>query len=161
MNKTSLIISIVAVILFVAVVVYIWLTIKRSKEHKPDFGNHGTENHQQDNNNDEPIPTCDVEPEPDPIDSNKYFFNIHKYTSLKGNEGFCVICSAVIKLHTYHIVCINSFYPYIKSYTEKAIKCIKTPFAYEHMTVEEFKQKGSSNFERVGEYVGPLEPRER
>lgn len=160
MDKTSLIISLIAVILFIAVVVYIWLTIKRSKEHKPDFGNHQPENHQQDSNDDEPIPNCGVEPEPDPIDRNKYFFNIHKYTSAKGNEVFCVMCSAVINLHTYHVICSNSFYPYLRSYTQKAVELIKAPFADDHMTVEEFKQKGSSHFERVGEYVGPLELRE-
>ena len=32
---------------------------------------------------------------------NKYFFNIHKYTSKKGREMFCIVCSAVINNENY------------------------------------------------------------
>ena len=53
----------------------------------------------------------------DEVLPNKYFFNVHKYTSKKGKEMFCVVCSAVINNDNYRIIVKNSYYPYIKSYT--------------------------------------------
>lgn len=84
---------------------------------------------------------------------NKYFFNIHKYTSKKGREMFCVICSAVINNENYRIIVKNSYYPYLGSYTLTLMNKIESMFEDNGMSVEEFIKLGSINFVGVGEIV--------
>lgn len=93
----------------------------------------------------------------DPTDdlNNKYFFNIHKYTSKKGRNIYCVVCNAVIKFHNYRVVVENSYYPYVGSYTRKAANTIASKYT-QNMTPEEFLKTGSTDFERVGEIVDAL-----
>lgn len=96
------------------------------------------------------IPKCDE------ILPNRYFFNIHKYTSKKGREMFCIVCSAVINYENYRIVVKNSYYPYIKSYTTTMVDKIRLMFEDDKMSVEEFMKLGSTNFVGVGEIVESL-----
>ena len=93
------------------------------------------------------IPKCD-ESLP-----NKYFFNVHKYTSKKGRQMFCVVCSAVINNENYRIIVKNSYYPYIKSYTTTIAEKIRLMFENDKMSVEDFIKLGSTNFVGVGEIV--------
>lgn len=96
-------------------------------------------------------------PQEDPVDAlpNKYFFNIHKYTTARNRSIYCVVCNAVIKGHNYRIVVRNSFYPYIGSYTKNL--CAKIASKYtDTMTVEEFLKTGSNKFDRVGKIVDAL-----
>lgn len=93
------------------------------------------------------IPKCDE------VLPNKYFFNIHKYTSKKGKEMFCVICSAVINNENYRIIVKNSYYPYLGSYTLTLMNKIKSMFEDKKMSVEEFLKLGSVNFTNLGEIV--------
>lgn len=92
----------------------------------------------------------------DEVLPNKYFFNIHKYTSKKGREMFCVVCSAVINNDNYRIIVKNSYYPYIKSYTIAIADRIRLMFENNNMTVDEFMKLGSTNFIGVGEIVESL-----
>ena len=98
---------------------------------------------------------CRIPKEVDEVLPNKYFFNIHKYTSKKGRNIYCVVCNAVIKSHNYRVVVENSYYPYVGSYTRKAANTIASKYT-ENMTPEEFLKTGSTNFERVGEIVDTL-----
>lgn len=84
---------------------------------------------------------------------NKYFFNVHKYTSKKGREMFCVVCSAVINNENYRIIVKNSYYPYIKSYTVTIAEKIRLMFENDKMSVEDFIKLGSTNFVGVGDIV--------
>ena len=84
---------------------------------------------------------------------NKYFFNIHKYTSKKGREMFCVVCSAIINSENYRIIVKNSYYPYIKSYTTTIADKIRLMFENDKMSVEDFIKLGSTNFVGVGDIV--------
>lgn len=93
------------------------------------------------------IPKCDE------VLPNKYFFNVHKYTSKKGREMFCVVCSAVINNSNYRIIVKNSYYPYIKSYTTTIADKIRLMFENDKMSVEDFIKLGSTNFVGVGEIV--------
>ena len=93
----------------------------------------------------------------DPFENmlNKYFFNIHRYTTAKNRPIFCVVCNAVINGKNYKIIVSNSFYPYIGSYTKNL--CAKIVSKYtDVMTVEEFLKTGSTKFDRVGEIVDSL-----
>lgn len=92
----------------------------------------------------------------DEVLPNKYFFNIHEYTSKKGREMCCVVCSAVINNENYKIVVKNSYYPYITSYTKNVAKRIIKEFENDKLTVEEFMKLGSSNFTNVGSIVEVL-----
>lgn len=92
----------------------------------------------------------------DEVLPNKYFFNIHKYTSKKGREMFCIVCSAVINNENYRIVVKNSYYPYIKSYTTTMVDKIRLMFEDNKMSVEDFIKFGSTNFVGVGEIVESL-----
>lgn len=92
----------------------------------------------------------------DEVLSNKYFFNIHKYTSKKDKEMFCVVCSAVINNENYRIIVKNSYYPYIKSYTTTMVDKIRLMFEDDKMSVEDFIKLGSTNFVGVGEIVESL-----
>lgn len=96
------------------------------------------------------IPKCD-EALP-----NKYFFNIHKYTSKKGRKMFCVVCSAVINNENYRIIVKNSYYPYIKSYTTTIADKIRLMFENDKMSVEDFIKLGSTNFVGIGDIVESL-----
>ena len=91
------------------------------------------------------------EPEP-----NKYFFNIHKYTSSRGKEMYCVVCSAVINNDNYRIIVKNTYYPYIGSYTSTLTNKIKSIFEDDKMSVEKFLKLGSVNFNNVGGIVDAL-----
>lgn len=84
---------------------------------------------------------------------NKYFFNIHKYTSKKGREMFCVVCSAIINNENYRIIVKNSYYPYIKSYTITIADKIRLMFENDKMSIYEFMKLGSTNFVGVGDIV--------
>lgn len=114
---------------------------------------------------DEPEPELESEvnipehckPQEDPVDSlsNKYFFNIHKYTTAKNRSIFCVVCNAVIKGSNYKIIVANSYYPYIGSYTKNL--CAKIASKYtDAMTVEEFLKTGSTKFDRIGGIIDAL-----
>jgi len=96
---------------------------------------------------------CRIPKEADEVLPNKYFFNVHKYTSKKGREMFCVVCSAVINNENYRIIVKNSYYPYIKSYTTTLADKIRLMFENDKMSVEEFMKLGSTNFTGVGEIV--------
>lgn len=96
------------------------------------------------------IPKCDE------VLPNKYFFNVHKYTSKKGREMFCVVCSAIINNENYRIIVKNSYYPYIKSYTTTIADKIRLMFEDNKMSVEDFIKLGSTNFVGVGEIVESL-----
>ena len=84
---------------------------------------------------------------------NKYFFNIHKYTSSTGKKMYCVVCSAVINDENHRIIVKNSYYPYLGSYTITLMNRIKSMFEDDKMSVEEFRKLGSVNFTNVGEIV--------
>ena len=84
---------------------------------------------------------------------NKYFFNIHKYTSSTGKKMYCVVCSAVINDENHRIIVKNSYYPYLGSYTIILMNRIESMFEDDKMSVEEFKKLGSVNFTNVGEIV--------
>lgn len=92
----------------------------------------------------------------DEVLPNKYFFNVHKYTSKKGREMFCVVCSAVINNENYRIIVKNTYYPYLKSYTITVADNIRLMFENDKMSVEEFTKLGSTNFVGVGEIVESL-----
>lgn len=96
------------------------------------------------------IPKCDE------VLPNKYFFNVHKYTSKKGREMFCVVCSAVINNENYRIIVKNSYYPYIKSYTTTIADKIRLMFEDDRMSVEDFIKLGSTNFVGIGDIVESL-----
>ena len=87
--------------------------------------------------------------------TNKYFFNVHKYTTVRNRTMYCVVCSAVIKGHNYKIIVANSFYPYRGSYTKTLWRTIVSKYS-DNMTVEEFLKTGSTKFNRVGEIVDSL-----
>lgn len=99
---------------------------------------------------------CRIPKQAEEILPNKYFFNIHKYTSKKGREMFCVVCSAIINNKNYRIIVKNSYYPYIKSYTTAIADRIRLMFENDKMSVEEFMKLGSTNFVGVGEIVESL-----
>lgn len=99
---------------------------------------------------------CRIPKEAEETLPNKYFFNIHKYTSKKGREMFCVVCSAVINNDNYRIIVKNSYYPYIKSYTIAIADRIRLMFEDNKMSVEDFMKLGSTNFIGVGEIVESL-----
>ena len=84
---------------------------------------------------------------------NKYFFNIHKYTSSTGKKMYCVVCSAVINDENHRIIVKNSYYPYLGSYTITLMNRIESMFEDDKMSVEEFRKLGSVNFTNVGEIV--------
>lgn len=171
MDKVSLIVTLVAIVLLIAILVYITFTIKKSHENKPDFGNQkpdevpwqteviGDDNSVPDEN-ENPKPNCDIEPEPEPLDHNLYVFGIHKYISAIGKEGYCVVCNAVIKCHNYRVICKYSFCPNLSSYTDKVVQRIKNAYSNDKLTVEEFMNSGYSNFDRVGSYVRLLDDNE-
>ena len=94
----------------------------------------------------------------DPLDnlSNKYFFNIHEYTSSKGNKIYCVICSAVIKSLNYRIIVPGSFYPYSSSYTDKVKTKIKSMFT-DCMTSEEFLKLDCGKHTSIGHLIKSLD----
>lgn len=96
-------------------------------------------------------------PQEDPVDNlpNKYFFNIHKYTTARNRPIYCVVCSALIKGHNYRTIVRNSFYPYIGSYTKTLCSKIVSKYS-DSMTVEEFLKTGSNKFDRVGKIVDSL-----
>lgn len=96
-------------------------------------------------------------PQEDPVDNlpNKYFFNIHKYTTARNRTIYCVVCNAVIKGHNYRIIIRNSFYPYIGSYTKTLCSKIVSKYS-DTMTAEEFLKTGSTKFDRVGKVVDAL-----
>ena len=96
-------------------------------------------------------------PGEDPVDNlpNKYFFNIHKYTTVRHRSIFCVVCNAVIKGNNYKVIVANSYYPYIGSYTKNLRSYIVSKYT-SNMTVEEFLKTGSTKFDRVGEIVDSL-----
>lgn len=96
---------------------------------------------------------CRIPKQDEEILPNKYFFNVHKYTSKKGREMFCVVCSAIINNKNYRIIVKNSYYPYIKSYTTTVADKIRLIFENDKMSVEEFMKLGSTNFVGVGEIV--------
>ena len=86
---------------------------------------------------------------------NKYFFNVHKYTTAKNRIIYCVVCNAVIKGKNYKVIVANSYYPYIGSYTKNL--CAKIVSKYtDTMTVEEFLKTGSTKFDRVGVIIDGL-----
>ena len=93
-------------------------------------------------------------PGEDPVDNlpNKYFFNIHTYTTVRHRSIFCVVCNAVIKGNNYKVIVANSYYPYIGSYTKNLRSYIVSKYT-SNMTVEEFLKTGSTKFDRVGEIV--------
>lgn len=93
------------------------------------------------------IPKCDE------ILPNKYFFNIHKYTSSRGKQMYCVVCSAIINNENHRIIVKNSYYPYLGSYTITLMNKIESMFEDDKMSVEEFRKLGSVNFINVGEIV--------
>lgn len=123
----------------------------------------------EDTDESEPEPEEEYEPEPevnipehckpqeDPFDTllNKYFFNIHKYTTAKNRTIYCVVCNAVINGKNYKIIVRNSFYPYIRSYTKNLCIAIASKYS-DTMSVEEFLKTGSTKFDRVGEIVYSL-----
>jgi len=94
----------------------------------------------------------------DPLDNlpNKYFFNIHEYTSLKGNKIYCIVCSAVIKSLNYRIIVPGSFYPYTSSYTEKVKTKIKSMFN-DCMTSEEFLGLDCGKHTSIGHLIKSLD----
>lgn len=96
---------------------------------------------------------CRIPKQDEEILPNKYFFNVHKYTSKKGREMFCVVCSAIINNKNYRIIVKNSYYPYIKSYTTTLADKIRLMFENDKMSVEDFVKLGSTNFTGVGEIV--------
>lgn len=106
----------------------------------------------------EPEPEVNIpehcKPKEDPFDTllNKYFFNIHRYTTNRNRSIFCVVCNAVIDGNNYKVIVANSFYPYIGSYTKTLRSYIVSKYT-SIMTVEEFLKTGSTKFERVGEIV--------
>lgn len=89
----------------------------------------------------------------DKVLPNKYFFNIHKYTSKKGKEMFCVVCNAVINNKNYRVIVKNSYYPYLGSYTLTLMNNIESMFKDDKMSVEDFIKLGSTNFVGVGEIL--------
>lgn len=107
----------------------------------------------------EPEPEVNIpehcKPKEEPVDNlpNKYFFNIHKYTSKRGKQMFCVVCSAVINNENYRIIVKNSYYPYLGSYTLTLMNKIESMFEDKRMNVEEFIKLGSTNFDNLGEIV--------
>jgi hypothetical protein len=96
---------------------------------------------------------CRIPKQAEEVLPNKYFFNVHKYTSRKGREIFCVVCSAIINNKNYRIIVKNSYYPYIKSYTTTLADKIRLMFENDKMSVEDFVKLGSTNFTGVGEIV--------
>ena len=116
---------------------------------------------------DEPEPDAEPEPEvnipehckpqEEPVDNlpNKYFFNVHKYTTARHRSMFCVVCNAVIKGNNYKVIVANSFYPYIGSYTKSLCTYIASKYS-PNMTVDEFFKTGSTKFDRVGAIVDSL-----
>ena len=99
---------------------------------------------------------CRIPKQDEEILPNKYFFNVHKYTSKKGREMFCVVCSTIINNKNYRIIVKNSYYPYIKSYTTAIADRIRLMFENDKMSVEDFIKLGSTNFVGVGEIVESL-----
>ena len=98
---------------------------------------------------------CRIPKEPDEIFPNKYFFNIHKYTTARNRIIYCVVCNAVINGKNYKVIVANSYYPYIGSYTKNL--CAKIISKYtDTMTVEEFLKTGSTKFDRVGVIIDSL-----
>lgn len=98
---------------------------------------------------------CRIPKEPDEVLPNKYFFNIHKYTTAKNRIIYCVVCNAVINGKNYKVIVVNSYYPYIGSYTKNL--CAKIVSKYtDTMTVEEFLKTGSTKFDRVGVIIDSL-----
>ena len=98
---------------------------------------------------------CRIPKEPDEVLPNKYFFNIHKYTTAKNRIIYCVVCNAVINGKNYKVIVANSYYPYIGSYTKNL--CAKIASKYtDNMTVEEFLKTGSTKFDRVGVIIDSL-----
>ena len=95
---------------------------------------------------------CKIEKN-DEVLPNKYFFNIHKYTSKRGKQMFCVVCSAVINNENYRIIVKNSYYPYLGSYSFTLMNKIESMFEDKRMSVEEFIKLGSTNFDNLGEIV--------
>ena len=112
---------------------------------------------------DEPEPEPEVnipehcKPKEEPVDNlpNKYFFNVHKYTTAKNRIIFCVVCNAVIKGDNYKVIVANSYYPYIGSYTKSLCTYIASKYS-PNMTVDEFFKTGSTKFDRVGEIIDSL-----
>lgn len=92
-------------------------------------------------------------PKCDEVLSNKYFFNVHEYTSKKGRKMFCVVCSAVINNENHRIIVKNSYYPYMTSYTTTIANKIRLMFKNDKMSVEDFIKLGSTNFVGVGDIV--------
>lgn len=164
MDKVSFIIALVAIVLLIAILVYITFTIRKSHENKPDFGNQkpnevpgqtevsGDDNSSPDEN-ENTEGNCSIEPEPEPLDHNLYVFGIHKYISAEGKEGYCVLCNAVIRYRNYSIICKYGFYSDLSSYTDKVAQRIKNAYSNDKLTVEEFMNSGYTNFDRVGDYV--------
>lgn len=98
---------------------------------------------------------CRIPKEPDEVLPNKYFFNIHRYTTARNRPIYCVVCSAVIQGHNYRVIVRNSFYPYIGSYTKNLSAKIVSKYT-DAMTVEEFLKTGSTKFDRVGVIIDSL-----
>lgn len=98
---------------------------------------------------------CKVEDEIEDI-PNKYFYNIHHYTSVRGRHLYCVVVSAVIKCKNYRIIAPFSFYPYLNSYTDKVKAKIKSMFT-EELTVEEFLKIGCIKNNNLGVIVKSLD----
>lgn len=98
---------------------------------------------------------CKIPKETEENLPNKYFFNIHKYTTAKNRTIYCVVCSALIKGHNYRTIVRNSFYPYMGSYTKTLCSKIVSKYS-DTMTVEEFLKTGSNKFDRVGKIVDTL-----
>lgn len=130
------------------------------KKYKPDAPNDALNSHGSEAKTDEAqceeevhIPEhCKIEKN-DEVLPNKYFFNIHKYTSKRGKQMFCVVCSAVINNENYRIIVKNSYYPYLGSYTITLMNKIESMFEDKRMSVEEFIKLGSTNFDNLGEIV--------
>lgn len=98
---------------------------------------------------------CRIPKEPDEVLPNKYFFNIHKYTTAKNRIIYCVVCNAVINGKNYKVIVANSYYPYIGSYTKNLSAKIVSKYT-DAMTVEEFLKTGSTKFDRVGVIIDSL-----
>lgn len=98
---------------------------------------------------------CRIPKEAEEVLPNKYFFNVHKYTTAKNRTIYCVVCNAVINGKNYKVIVANSYYPYIGSYTKNL--CAKIVSKYtDTMTVEEFLKTGSTKFDRVGKIIDAL-----
>ncbi len=133
-------------------------TIKELSDENDVLNESETESDSKDDDNNEEVVIpehCKIKDEIEDM-PNKYFYNIHKYTSVRGKYMYCVVVSAIIKGRNYRIICPFGFYPYLNSYTDKVKTKIKSMFN-EELTAEEFLKMGCDKNNNLGIRVQSLD----